>query len=685
MKFAPTFLILMVMVACNQGPASNDGKAGNPFFPGLNESIQYAKVTPEHITEYAAVIIQEIDETLERIRTAASPGFNNVFVAFDQVVNDLSKASSNCFMLYWVSPDSLSREKGLEGFQRLDSLANSLTSDAGIYKQMVAFAHSDAYGELTGHRKLFVDDVIRSFEHAGVNLDPETLERFKELRAEITDLSSQYSINMNTANAVLVLDEEGASGLPDNFKESYRVEAGGYEIPVIPATRRPVLNNAKKEQTRKSFMMKYYNRGWEKNLEILDDMVSKRHELARLMNYDSYAAYTTSMKMSKNPEAVWSFLNDLIERTGEKATRDHENLKEQRNLETGISSNAPVNPWDAGFYRNQLLISEYQVDHEVIREYLPMEACLSGMFRIYEELLGVEYRKVEDPSVWHEDVLLYKVLEGGSVIGRFYLDLYPRPHKESWFYGVDINPGRQTEDGYEIPVCMLLANFPAPTETLPSLISHGELRTLFHEFGHIMDKMSFHGEFASQANAKDDFVESMSQLFENWIWDYDMLSTFARHYETGEVLPKPMFENMLKAKNITSGLDAQGSLRSSVYDMILYDSFDPATPFKTDDLWLTVDRQMALPMYIEGTHEQACWIHINTHPTYYYGYLWAEVFAQDMFTEFEKNGLLDTETGVRLRQLILANGTQRDALEAVEEFLGRPSNNEAYIRDLGLQ
>ena len=672
------------MAACNQGPVSDDGKTENPFFPGLNEPVQYDDVTHEHITEYANITLKEIDEALERIRTEASPDFNNIFVVFDNVVNDLSKASSNCFMLYWVSPDSLSRAKGLESYQMLDSLATSLTSDASLYKQMIAVTNSDAYKELSGHRKRLADDVVQSFEHAGVNLDPEKLAKFKELKAEITELSSTYSINMNTANEVLTLDEEGAMGLPDNFKESYKVDEGGYKIPVMPATRRPVMNNASKEETRKSFMMKYQNRGWEENLVILDDMVSKRYELARLMNYDSYASYTTSRKMSKNPEAVWSFLNDLIERSGEKAIEDHENLKRQRNRETGITSNDPVNPWDVGFYRNQLLISEYEVDHEVIREYLPVESCLTGMLSIYEELLGLEYRKVENPSVWHEDVLLYEVLEEGSAIGRFYFDLFPRPSKESWFYGVDINPGKQMEDGYEIPVCMLLGNFPAPTENIPSLLSHGELRTLFHEFGHIMDNMSYNGEFANQSDSKEDFGEAMSQIFENWIWDYDMLSTFARHYESGEVLPRLLFDNMLNSKNITSGLDAQASLRNCVYDMILYDSFDPAVPFQTDDLWKKIDQQMAVSMHVEGTHPQANWIHINTHPTYYYGYLWAEVFAQDMFTVFEKNGLTDSETGIRYRQLILANGTQRDILETVEEFLGRPSNNEAYIRSLGL-
>jgi len=672
------------MVACNTSPDSAKNSSGNPFFNDLNEAVRYGDVNHEHIMEYAENTIKDIEELLEGIRGVETPGFDNVFGVFDKVINDLRTASSSCFMLYWVSPDSLSRDKGLEGYQKLETLSNSLSSDAAIYNRMLAFSESQEYEQLAGHRKLFVDDVMQSFEHSGVSLEPEKLERFRALKDEINDLSSQYSINMNTANEVLKLNEASAKGLPETLLESYRTEEGRYEIPVMPATRRPVLNNAAEEETRKAFLVKYSNRGWEKNLDILDQMVSKRHQLAQLMDFDTYASYTTSRKMSKNPEAVWSFLDNLIDRAGGKARADLKTLQQYRNEVLGCNCDDQVNPWDRAYYRNQLLVSKYNVDHELIREYLPMEACLDGMLNIFSECLGLEYRRVDNPSVWHEDVLLYEVLEEGVVTGRFYLDLFPRLNKESWFYGVEIVPGKHTAEGQEIPSCMLLGNFPAPTETLPSLISHGELSTLFHEFGHIMDNMSYAGEFAWQAGSKEDFAEAMAQIFENWIWDYDMLSTFAKHYETGEVLPRELFDNMYNAKNITSGLDAMSSLRSCVYDMMLYDKFDPEVDPDTDELWREIDTKMNLPVYVEGTHPQASWIHINTHPTYYYGYLWAEVYAQDMFTVFEKNGMTDTETGKRYRKLILANGTQRDIVEAVDDFLGRPSNNEAYIKSLGL-
>jgi len=684
MKASPVFLMLAFAVACNPNMEMNQPNPENPFFTVLNEPVQYSDVSHEHITEYAEFILNKASSELEQIRDESDPNFENIFIRFDRIYNDITKASNNCFMLYWVSPDSISREAGLEGYQKLDALNTSIIADSAIYKQMLRFAATGAYGELEGARKTLVDDLRKWFEHAGARLDPESQNRFKKLKAEINEISASYSTNMNTAGEVLVLDEKGAEGLPENFRQSYKTGDNTYEIPVIPATRQPVLNNATHEETRKKYYVKYQNRAFQENLPLLDSLVEKRYQLAGIMGYDSYAKYTLTMKMAKEPGRVWTFLNDLVALSGEKAKQDHQLLREQRNRELGISSGDPVSPWNIGYFRNQILKTSYRVDQELIREYLPMEPTLEGMFSIFEKLLGVVIRQVEKPSVWHEEVVLYEVFEEGKLKGRFYLDLYPRPGKESWFYGVGLTAGRLTEQGYEVPECLLLANFTRPTGMMPSLVSHSELNTLFHEFGHIMDAMSYDGEFAFQAQAKEDFVESMAQIFENWTWDYGILSTFAKHYETGEVLPRELFDNMLKAKNITSGLDAQRSLRNCLYDMMLYDNYQPSDPMPTDEIWRRLDETMAIPLYVEDTHPQGSWIHINTHPTYYYGYLWAEVYAQDMFTQFEQNGLTDTETGTRYRRLILANGTQHDMEKAVEEFLGRPSDNKAYIKSLGL-
>jgi oligopeptidase A len=677
MKSRYYLILLTFVLSC----ARNTDSSENPFLLELNIPVDYANVTAYDLEEYAQLTLEKVVYDLKGIKNVETVTFDNVLGAMDGIVNKINIAANNCFMLYWVSPDSLSRVKGLAAYQLLDSMSTVIYSDKALFDKILSFQSTEDYTELKGHRKIMVDDMIQKFKQSGVNLDEDQLAEFKRLTKEINELTSDYSSNMNAFDEVLTLDEEGAIGLPENFKNTYRTEGSNYEIPIINATKGPVLGNAENEETRKAYYVKFYNRASDKNLKILDALVRKRYELAQIMNYRSYAEYYLVSKMAKNPETVWNFINDLVDRSREKARSDVELLKSMKqNDVAGV-----LQPWDISFYNNQILKTQYQVDNEKIREYLPMDKCLEGVFTIYQELLGFEFRKVEKPSVWHEEIEMYEVFEEGKLRGRFYLDLFPRPNKESWFYAVGLSSGKMTDKGYELPVAMLLGNFTRATETLPSLLSHRELRTLFHEFGHVMDGMSYKGDFSSQSGSKSDFGEAMSQIFENWIWDYEMLSSFAQHYETGEVLPEETFDNMLRAKNVTSGLSSLGSLRRCVYDLNLYDKFDPEAPVNTDEIWKNIDEEFGvMPMHVDGTHIQASWIHINTHPVYMYGYLWSKVYAQDMFTVFEKNGLTDQATGMRYRELILANGTQRDIVEAVEEFLGRPSNNEAYIKSLGL-
>ncbi|MCK7591821.1 Zn-dependent oligopeptidase [Subsaxibacter sp. CAU 1640] len=679
-------LLLIMNCAKDKDSESKGLSSDNPFNVKLNEPIDYANVTGEAIEEYVSYTIDEANKSLEAIKRVTNPTLENTFLVFDDVANNLSKANNNSFMLYWSSPDSLTRAKGLEYSQKVDSLNTVINSDKAIFNQFEKFTKTEDYKSLQGHQKNFVDDIIINFKQSGVNLDAAKLEQFKTLKAEITDLSAKYSTNMNTANAVLKIDEEGSKGLPESFKDTYKTADGTYEIPVMPATKGPVMDNAENESVRKEYITLYSNRGADKNLDILNQLILKRYQLAQLLGYRSFAEYNLVTKMAKNPETVWEFINGLVKESKPKALKDVEVLKDYRNSVAKTASGTPLNAWDVNYYHNQILKNKFNVDNEKIREYLPMNQCLKGLFEIYQQLLGLEFREMKDASVWHKEVMAYEVFEADTLKGRFYLDLYPRPNKESWFYGVPLSSGKKTADGYEVPVAMLLGNFTRPTETMPSLLSHSELNTLFHEFGHIMNSMSYDGEYSLQAESKADFGEAMSQIFENWIWDYDILSSFAKHYKTGETLPEKDFYNMLDAKNLSSGLFAQGSLRNCIYDMNLYDKFDPNNPIDTDQLWRDIDKQMdVMNWYVEGTHPQASWIHINTHPTYYYGYLWSEVYAQDMFTMFEANGLRNQSTGVKYRKIILANGTQRDAKESVESFLGRKSNNEAYIKSLGLE
>ena len=673
-------LPICLFSVCNSFSQSKTKAPTNPYLVGSNVPVDYAKVTAKDVDGYAKHVIADVTSIIASIKKQKTATFNNVFGAMDDIKNKMGTASNNCFMLNWVATDSIIRKKGLANYQLLDSLSTSLNSDKGIYNKMKSFKASASYKQLKGNKKNLVDDMIDGFERSGVNLNAKQLIKYKSLTKEISELSTSYSGNMNSSNEVLTLDEKGTDGLPESFKSNYKVKDGQYDIPIINATSETVMSNAASEETRKAYYIKFYNRAADKNIAILDSMVKKRDQLAKLMGYPTYAAYSLVPKMAGNPETVWNFLNDLISRSKEKAKNDVGLLEIEKKVESANQA-AKLEPWDIAFYKNQIIKKQYNVNNEELRAYFPMEGCLKGMMDIYQKLLGFEFKKVTNPSVWNDDVEMYEVYESGKLKGRFYLDLFPRPNKETWFYGVNIVSGK----GSEIPVSMLLGNFTKPTKTQPSLLSQKELKTLFHEFGHIMNMMSYHGEFSSQQESKADFTESMSQMLENWVLNYDIVSSFAKNYKTGEVLPKATFDNMIKSRKVGAALASIQMLVRCVYDMNLYDKYNAAAPVPTDDIWKTIDKQFGvMDFYVPNTHYQANWIHVNTHPVYMYGYIWSEVYALDMFTEFEKNGLRDTKTGVRYRELILSNGTQRDIVKAVEEFLGRPSDNKAYIKNLGL-
>ena len=682
-------LIVCLISVTKSFSQSNRKTLDNPFLKGSNVPVNYAKVTSKDVEEYTKHTIAKVTKMIVSIKKQKTTSFANVFDAMDEIKNKIGTASNNCFMLNWVSTDSIIRTKGLASYQLLDSLSTTIYSDMGIYNKMKSFKASSSYKTLNGNKQILVDDMIEGFERSGVNLTANQLAKYKKLTKEIGELSSSYSNNMNSSKEILTLDEKGADGLPESFKANYKTAEGTpvtgelsgakYEIPIINATSDPVLSNATSETTRKAYYIKFYDRAADKNIAILDQMVKKRDELAKIMGYPSYAAYALVPKMANNPKNVWNFLNDLISRSKEKAKKDLALLELEKKVEIAIQE-TKLEPWDISYYKNQIIKKQYQINNEELREYFPMDGCLKGMMDIYQKLLGLEFKKVTNPSVWNDDVDMYEVYESGKLKGRFYLDLFPRPNKETWFYGVNIVSGK----GKEIPVSMLLGNFTKPTKTTPSLLSQKELKTLFHEFGHIMNMMSYHGEFSSQQESKADFTEAMSQIFENWILDYDIVSTFAKNYKTGETLPKATFEKMLQSKKVGSGLGAIQMLQRCLFDMNLYDKYNADNPTPSDAIWQETNKQLDVMDFYAQTHYQANWIHVNTHPVYMYGYLWSEVYAMDMFTEFQKNGLLDTKTGIRYRELILANGTQRDIVKAVNEFLGRPSDNKAYIKSLGL-
>jgi thimet oligopeptidase len=316
-----------------------------------------------------------------------------------------------------------------------------------------------------------------------------------------------------------------------------------------------------------------------------------------------------------------------------------------------------------------------------------MNNVLNGLFSITQHLFNLQFVEVKNPSVWHPDVRMFEVMKDGKMISRFYLDLYPRQNKYGHAACFGIISGKMTDKGYQYPTASLVCNFPKPTKDKPSLMPHSDVETFFHEFGHVLHNMVTTSDlyYFAGTNVAQDFVEAPSQIFENWAWEYDALKLFAKHYKTGEVLPEALYQKMKASKNAGSGLTTLQQIFYGTLDMTLHDKFKPeGTTTTTTDVLKDLQNKITFYPYLQGSHMQYSFGHLNGYGAGYYGYLWSKVYAQDMFSIFKKNGIMDQKTGIRYRDIILARGASEDPMNLVKDFLGREPNQDAYLKDLGL-
>jgi thimet oligopeptidase len=516
-------------------------------------------------------------------------------------------------------------------------------------------------------------------------LSKENRDQLKIIKDELAVISDQFSENIAAEDDFLEVDKSDIEGLPADYQEAHKQADGTYRIDLSYPSYGPFMKYSKSESARKALFMKYQNRAAPENLEVLQLLLEKRREMANLLGYDSYSAYLLEDRMAQNPATVWEFEENLKEDLRAKTQLDVAELQAAKESNGGNSDQ--LKSWERSYYFNLLLKEKYELDVEEVKQYFALDDVIKGLFDLTKTLFDLEYKEIAQPSVWQEDVRMFEVYQDGKLKGIFYLDLHPRANKYNHAACFGIINGRSTPKGYQIPMASLVCNFPEATSEKPALMPHGEVGTFFHEFGHVLHQMLTTTELYAQSgtNVARDFVEAPSQIFENWAWDYDVLKSFSRHYETGEVLPKPLFDKMLAAQKVGSGTSATGQVFLGTYDLTLHDQFDPNSGKTTTDILRSVQNEVLPYPYIEGTYFQSAFGHLDGYGSSYYGYLWSLVYAQDMFSVFTEHGILDKTTGLRYRDIILARGSSEKAIDLVKEFLGRAPNNEAFLKELGLE
>ena len=669
--------------------AENNKPKNNPLVINFNQRIDFRSIKPGHISEATNYVLSQADLIKDQIILLNDKDrtFSNTLLRFDDIYAVIESVWGPGYLMGSVSTSEKIREEGLKSSKKIQNYVTELSLNEDLYNSVINYSSSTEAKNLKGYQKKYLDDTLLDYKRTGFMLPKEERQKVKAVLDNLTDLGLEFDKNIRSAQDTLYFNEKELTGLPDNYKKERLQDDGKYAIDLSYPSYVPFMDQAESDDARKNLRFKYNNRAVDKNIEVLNDILRNRIKLVKLLGYASYAEYRTEDRMAKNPKNVWNFENDLKEQLREKAQSDVAEMLSIKSERTGQKADK-IEPWEAGFYENQVKLKKYSLDSEEVKQYFEFNNVTSGLFTIYQLLFNVRFEKIENPSVWHDDVQMYAIYDQKTekLIGNFYLDMFPRANKYSHAAAFGVVMGKMTKDGYQKPATALVCNFPKPTEFQPSLLTHDNVETYFHEFGHLVHGVLTKSPLISYAGTSvaRDFVEAPSQMLENWVWEKEPLSLFAKHYKTGDVIPEDLLEKMIAAKNINSGTKSLQQVFYAILDFSLNDGFDPDGQKTTTDLVKELQNSVTLYPYQDGTHQQASFGHLNGYGAAYYGYKWSEVYAQDMFSVFEKEGILNPEIGLKYRRVILEKGGTKDPYELVKEFLGREPNSKAFLRSMGI-
>ncbi len=641
--------------------------------------------------------ISRANRAVERLTDVSDSDrtFENTVAALDDIAAQLEFETSMLQFMAYVSTDASERAAGNDAIERIQNWMIDLGKNEQVFGAIRAYA--DTNPRLQGEKKRLLEHILRDYRRAGMALSSVVRKELTAIEKQVAALSIQFEKNILEDDTAVLVERSELAGMPKEYIAGLDRAGSMYIITMDYPTFLPLMDYCENEETREKVWIAYKRRGGRKNVSVIEKIVSLRAQAADLLGYESPAEYEVEVRMAKTPENVQQFYAKLQPLVRRKALLDYEELTQAKRDHTG-NPDAKLRPWDSSFYINRLKREKYAVDSEKVREYFPLHRVIDGLFSITQSLYGLEYREITDRAgsgdwpLWHEDVRLFEVWDRNdrTLLGHFYIDLHPRPDK----YGHAAQWGlRQhklwTNGTYEKPLAALVCNFTKPTGDKPSLMSHDEVETFFHEFGHCLHTILSEAEYYQFAGTavERDFVEAPSQMFENWVWDVDVLNTFAGHYKTGEKLPEEMLAGMIAAKNLASGMLAERQFFYGLFDFTLHSNpeGDIDSIQLAHALWDPSGKDVELYEPVPGTWFHASFGHLTGYQAGYYGYQWSLVYAADMFERFEELGMLNPEAGMYYRNKILSRGGTVDGLDMVRDYLGREPNMDAFLRHLGLQ
>jgi Zn-dependent oligopeptidase len=615
--------------------------------------------------------------------------FNNTVRALDDIGYALARTDNRITLIQQTSTNAEVRDAATEALKNLESWMVSIDYREDVYRAVKAYA--DTKPKLEGEDAKLLFETMRDYRRAGLELPKQTRDEVERMRKELSNLSTDFEENVTKATQPVKFTKAELEGVPDDFLKQVKTGDDEYTVMAnITWHRLTVEENAKREDTRKRMVIAESNLAREKNIPLLQKILVLRNDIAQKLGYKTYADYETETKMVKNAATAISFVENLKTGLQPKFDAELEVFRQLKIKETG-DPKAQINIWDWRYFANQLKKQKYNVDAEQLRVYFPFQRVVDGMFAIYQRIFDLKFERVEPPYKWIGDLQLYSVSDAKThePLGLFYLDMFPREGKYNHFAEFGIIEGKLLPDGkYQRPVCSLICNFPSPTADHPSLMSHDDVETIFHEFGHAMHTILTRAKYSrfSGTSVPRDFVEAPSQMLENWAWDKSVLDTFAADYrDSSKKIPADILAQLKASRLATEGTFYRRQLSFALMDLNLH------TQIHTDN----ADQTLPLSNKIQGevflaeppdTAFVAYFGHIIGYAAGYYGYAWADAIAADMATVFENSpdGYFDKDAGMRLRKQIYEVGDSRDVNISIEKFLGRPRSLQPFLKKLGI-
>ncbi len=669
----------------------------------------FSAIRPEHVLPAVDSLLADYRDDIDALTAAGSPrDFATVMLTQERLEQRLARAWSPVSHLHSVADSEALRQAYGPAEEKLTEHAIELGQNRALYAAVQALADAPDFAGLPRPERALVEHALRDFRLSGVALEEPARSRYREIGVELSRLSTEFS------NAVLdaseawhehIRDERDLAGIPESGRAVLRQyaedqELDGYLVTLKQPSVQAVLSYADNRGLRERVYWAYQTRASDQgpqagkfdNSARIEKIMALRHEAARLLGFANAAEESLATKMAGSPTEVMEFLHDLAARARPVAQQELATLREFARSGLGLDN---LESWDVGYASEKLRQQQYALDEEQLKPYFPLPAVIEGLFALVHKLYGIGLTLREEVDVWHPDVRYYDVHDAdGRVFAGAYLDLYARTGKRGGAW-MDVCRAR-FDDGEQsqLPVAFLTCNFAPPTEGRPALLTHDDVLTLFHEFGHGLHHLLTEIALPSIGGIDGvewDAVELPSQFMENFGWNREALDLFARHWQTGERLPDELFQRMLAARHFHAGLFLVRQLEFALFDFLLHLEYDPAEGARTLAVLEQARKQVAVlhpPAWQRFPHGFSH-IFAGGYAAGYYSYLWAELLSADAFGAFEEQAgqggsVIDRVTGERFRREVLAVGASRPALESFTAFRGRKPQPEALLRSHGL-